>query len=128
MVLVKNFLLLYICSQIFKRRLMVSLSVKACDMRHVLVPFRTVVTFLLASASVVGTVQMLVDSSLSQEFTSKSLWFSSYFWFIIFERVAFALPSYKIPFFFLFFLASGSFLLDFDEIKLSPELLNWLSR
>lgn len=81
---------------------MVSLSVKACDMRHVLVPFRIVVTFLLASASVVRTVQMLVDSSLSQEFTSKSLWFSSYFWFIIFERAAFALPSQKIPFFFFF--------------------------
>lgn len=70
---------------------MMSSSVKACDMKHVLVPFRTVVRFKLSSASVVRAVQMLVDSSSSLEFTSKTLWFSSYLWFIIFETAAFGL-------------------------------------
>lgn len=71
-------------------------------MRYALVPFKAVVTFQLASASVVRAVQMLVDSSLRQEFASKTLWFSSYFWFIIFETAVLALPSYKVPFYFLF--------------------------
>lgn len=71
-------------------------------MWHVLVVlFRTVVTFPLASAGVVRAVRMLADRLSSQEFTSRPYYFSFHLWFIIFERAVFA-SSIKVLFLFFF--------------------------
>lgn len=72
-------------------------------MWHVLVlPFRTVVTFQLASAGVVRAVRMLADGFLSQEFTPRLYYFSFHLWFIIFERAVFA-SSVRQSYLFFFF-------------------------
>lgn len=90
----KYFAALYICSwRGFKRRLMMysahALSlVKVCDVLVVL--FKAVVTFHLASAGVVRAVWMPVDRLLSKGFTSTPYYFSFHLWFVIFERAVFA--------------------------------------
>lgn len=127
----------YICSwRGFKRRLMMysahALSlVKVCDVLVVL--FKAVVTFHLASAGVVRAVWMPVDRLLSKGFTSTPYYFSFHLWFVIFERAVFAFSIRQTslslcPLFLFFFLVSGSFFIGFWWNQTVLEPLDWLSR